>query len=118
MRRVAQAGKGQTTVPKSVRDALGLGHGDRIAFSIDENRRVSVERDEADEADPVIESFLAFLAKDMRDHPGRSIAEIPDALRARIHRLTGADPADALQRYTLQTAVIGARLLGWPEQEL
>ncbi|UCM90396.1 helix-turn-helix domain-containing protein [Streptomyces marincola] len=37
---------------------------------------------------------------------------------ARIHRLTGADPADALQRYTLQTAVIGARLLGWPEQEL
>ncbi|MDT0441489.1 PucR family transcriptional regulator [Streptomyces johnsoniae] len=37
---------------------------------------------------------------------------------ARIHRLTGADPADPLQRYTLQTAVIGARLLGWPEQEI
>ncbi|WP_406863905.1 helix-turn-helix domain-containing protein [Streptomyces sp. HUAS MG47] len=32
----------------------------------------------------------------------------------RIHRLTGADPADAADRYTLQTAVIGARLLGWP----
>ncbi|MFF3315964.1 PucR family transcriptional regulator [Streptomyces sp. NPDC003035] len=36
----------------------------------------------------------------------------------RIHRLTGADPGDPVQRYTLQTAVVGARLLGWPEQEL
>lgn len=80
--------KGQTTVPKSVRDALGLGHGDRIAFSIDENRRVSIERDEAEETDPVIESFLTFLAKDMHAHPERSIADIPDALRNRIERLT------------------------------
>lgn len=33
---------------------------------------------------------------------------------SRIHGLTGADPADPVHRYTLQTAVIGARLLGWP----
>ncbi|MFJ8954980.1 PucR family transcriptional regulator [Streptomyces sp. NPDC102381] len=36
----------------------------------------------------------------------------------RIHDLTGADPADPVHRYTLQTAVIGARLLDWPNQEL
>ncbi|WP_129842461.1 helix-turn-helix domain-containing protein [Streptomyces sp. RFCAC02] len=36
----------------------------------------------------------------------------------RIHTLTGFDPTDALQRYTLQTAVIGARLLDWPAREL
>lgn len=36
----------------------------------------------------------------------------------RIHQLTGADPADPVHRYTLQTAVIGARLLGWPGQEV
>ncbi|NGO11953.1 PucR family transcriptional regulator [Streptomyces sp. HC44] len=35
----------------------------------------------------------------------------------RIHRLTGANPADPVHRYTLQTAVIGARLLDWPEKE-
>lgn len=35
---------------------------------------------------------------------------------ARIHRLTGADPGDPVHRYTLQTAVIGARLMGWPER--
>ncbi|CAL9314853.1 PucR family transcriptional regulator [Streptomyces griseoincarnatus] len=32
----------------------------------------------------------------------------------RIHRLTGADPGDPAHRYMLQTAVIGARLLDWP----
>ncbi|MFJ8533576.1 PucR family transcriptional regulator [Streptomyces sp. NPDC093591] len=36
----------------------------------------------------------------------------------RIHKLTGADPADPVHRYTLQTAVIGARLLGWPESDV
>lgn len=36
----------------------------------------------------------------------------------RIHRLTGTDPGDPVQRYTLQTAVIGARLLNWPERPL
>ncbi|WP_344394477.1 PucR family transcriptional regulator [Streptomyces vastus] len=32
----------------------------------------------------------------------------------RIHKLTGANPTDPVHRYTLQTAVIGARLLDWP----
>ncbi|AKZ57059.1 Regulator [Streptomyces ambofaciens ATCC 23877] len=36
----------------------------------------------------------------------------------RIHQLTGANPADPVHRYTLQTAVIGARLLNWPAQEI
>ncbi|GAA4008725.1 helix-turn-helix domain-containing protein [Streptomyces plumbiresistens] len=36
----------------------------------------------------------------------------------RIHKLTGADPADPVHRYTLQTAVIGARLLGWPDNDV
>lgn len=35
----------------------------------------------------------------------------------RIHALTGSDPADPFQRYTLQTAVIGARLLDWPARD-
>ncbi|WAZ24808.1 helix-turn-helix domain-containing protein [Streptomyces cinnabarinus] len=36
----------------------------------------------------------------------------------RVRQLTGADPADPVQRYTLQTAVIGARLLDWPAKPL
>ncbi|POX41100.1 regulator [Streptomyces sp. Ru73] len=37
---------------------------------------------------------------------------------ARIKELTGYDPADGLQRYTLETAAMGARVLGWPERPL
>lgn len=36
----------------------------------------------------------------------------------RIHQLTGANPADPADRYMLQTATIGARLLDWPAQAL
>lgn len=34
---------------------------------------------------------------------------------AKIAELTGRDPADPASRYELQTAVLGARLLGWPQ---
>ncbi|MFI5534028.1 PucR family transcriptional regulator [Kitasatospora sp. NPDC051853] len=36
----------------------------------------------------------------------------------RVRQLTGSDPADPVHRYTLQTAVIGARLLDWPASGL
>ncbi|MFF7177674.1 helix-turn-helix domain-containing protein [Streptomyces sp. NPDC008121] len=36
----------------------------------------------------------------------------------RVHTLTGTDPVDPMHRYTLQTAVIGARLLDWPDRPL
>ena len=35
--------KGQTTVPKAVRQALGVDYGGRIAFVVDDARRVYVE---------------------------------------------------------------------------
>ncbi|MET9142974.1 helix-turn-helix domain-containing protein [Streptomyces sp. NPDC004042] len=36
----------------------------------------------------------------------------------RIRKLTGVDPTVPAQRYTLQTAVIGARLLRWPDEDV
>jgi sugar diacid utilization regulator len=36
----------------------------------------------------------------------------------RVRTLTGYDPVDPTHRLTLQTAVLGAKLLGWPEHEL
>jgi antitoxin PrlF len=44
--------KGQTTVPKSVRQALGLDYGDRIAFYVDDQRGVSVLREAVNASDP------------------------------------------------------------------
>lgn len=34
----------------------------------------------------------------------------------RIKTLTGHDPTDPAQRFTVHTAVLGARLLGWPQR--
>ena len=78
--------KGQTTVPKSVRQALDVGYGDQIAFIVDEHG-VTVERADAAETDPVIDSFLDFLARDMETHP-EAITGFPPALARRIASLT------------------------------
>ena len=40
--------KGQITVPKAIRDALGVEPGDRIAFRIEEDGRVLVEPETLD----------------------------------------------------------------------
>jgi antitoxin PrlF len=81
--------KGQTTVPKSVRQALGVDYGGRIAFVVDDQRRVYVQKVDADAAeDPVIESFLAFLAQDMVRHPEKSLVSFPKDLLDRAATLT------------------------------
>jgi DNA-binding PucR family transcriptional regulator len=36
----------------------------------------------------------------------------------RVKTLTGFDALDPAHRFTLQAAVLGARLLGWPERAL
>lgn len=36
----------------------------------------------------------------------------------RVRSMTGFDPLDPAHRFTLQAAALGAKLLGWPEQDL
>jgi antitoxin PrlF len=62
--------KGQTTVPKSVRQALGLSEGDQIVFRVDDVG-VTIRRADKARDDPAIAAFLAFLAKDIEAHPER-----------------------------------------------
>lgn len=81
--------KGQTTVPKSVRQALGVDYGGRIAFVVDDQRRVYLQKAEIEEtADPVIGRFLEFLAQDMAQHPETSVVSFPKALLDRARALT------------------------------
>lgn len=84
--------KGQTTVPKSVRQALGVDYGGRIAFKVD-GRQVTVERAAEEHEDPLIGSFLTFLADDMERHPD-GIASFSPELVARIAELTEKVEAD------------------------
>ena len=60
--------KGQTTVPKAVRQVLGVKEGDEIAFRVD-GQRVTVVSVGAAHEDPVVRKFLAFLAKDIEKRP-------------------------------------------------
>ncbi|SFT48456.1 type II toxin-antitoxin system PrlF family antitoxin [Mesorhizobium sp. YR577] len=78
--------KGQTTVPKSVRQVLGVDYGGQIVFSVDEHG-VSVQRADTEESDPAIDSFLAFLARDIEKNP-QALAGLAPALVDRIAGLT------------------------------
>ena len=78
--------KGQTTIPKAVRQALGVDYGGRIAFRMSE-AGVTLSRVESDE-DPAIGAFLGFLAADIIARP-HAIAPLSPDLAARIAALTG-----------------------------
>jgi sugar diacid utilization regulator len=71
-------------------------------------------------AEPLLETLTAYaesryVAAEAARRLGLSVRALAYRV-ARVVRLTGLDPDDALQRYTLETAVFGARLLGWAGQ--
>ncbi|MGW8989057.1 PucR family transcriptional regulator [Streptomyces zhihengii] len=72
-------------------------------------------------AEPLLETLTAYF--DSGCISAEAARRLTLSVRAltyrleRIHRLTGSNPADPMHRYTLQTAVIGARLLNWPRSQ-
>lgn len=79
----------QTTVPASVRQALKLNKSDKLRYAVREDGTVTLERVGAEEAaDPVIESFLGFIAADIQQHPER-VRAIDTNLLNRIDKLVG-----------------------------
>ncbi|WP_326698514.1 helix-turn-helix domain-containing protein [Streptomyces sp. NBC_01754] len=73
-------------------------------------------------AEPLLETLSVYFdAGCVAAETARRLALSVRALTyrlERIHQLTGSDPSDPMHRYALQTAVIGARLLDWPANEL
>lgn len=97
----------QTTIPASVRRALGLGRGDRLRYEVRGDGEVVLSRvdPKEDGPDPVVDAYLAFLATDMLRHPDR-LQAMPSELKDRIEDLTAdmdvdlegdleADPGEA-----------------------
>ncbi len=92
--------RGQTTVPAAIRKMLSLGKRDRIVFRgmADGTVVIAKEAIESGAADPLIGSFLDFLAGDMTNHPQR-IRPVPARLVRRATRLVeglAVDIDDAL----------------------
>ena len=70
--------KGQITLPKSVRQALGVDVGAKVAFELQDDGQIVVSSADAEHKDPAIGAFLDLLADDIR--AGRHVRAIPDDL--------------------------------------
>lgn len=78
--------KGQVTLPKPIRQALGVDAGDKVAFDFTGDRVVISRVTDEPHEDPAIGSFLALLEKDIQS--GRHITSLPDDLaRSMLARL-------------------------------
>ncbi|MFI5023990.1 MAG: type II toxin-antitoxin system PrlF family antitoxin [Alphaproteobacteria bacterium] len=75
--------KGQTTVPKAVRQALGVDYGGKIAYRIARGR-VTVRNPEAEHRDPALAAFLGLIEKDIA--AGRNLRELPAGVAAAMRR--------------------------------
>src|SRR5882762_4620000 len=80
--------RGQTTVPAAIRKMLALGKRDQVVFrGLADGTVVIAKKDSAaEDRDPVIGAFLAFLARDMAAEPQR-IQPVSRALVARGNAL-------------------------------
>jgi len=79
--------KGQTTVPKAVRQALGIRAGDKIAFRVDKSGHVSLARDGGRDDGSAVDAFLAFLSDDIKRRP-QGVTPMPDDAAARMRALS------------------------------
>lgn len=70
--------KGQITLPKPIRQALGVGYGGKVAFDLRGNQVVVTRAEEPSHDDPAIGSFLSLLEADIRS--GRHLTTLPDDL--------------------------------------
>ncbi len=75
--------RGQTTVPKAVRQALGVDYGGKIAYRI-EGGRVTVHNPEAEHRDPALAAFLGLIERDIA--AGRNLRDLPAGLAAAMRR--------------------------------
>lgn len=79
----------QTTVPETVRRALGLGKRDKIHYTIRRDGVVVLTRaEQAEVHDPVLDGFLQFLADDMAKRPER-LQAVDARLLKRLRSLVG-----------------------------
>ena len=83
--------KGQTTVPKAVRQVLGVDYGGKITFRI-EDQRVTIHNPAAEHRDPVLAAFLRLIAKDIA--AGRRVHDLPAGLIATMRRAVKEVPVD------------------------
>jgi antitoxin PrlF len=76
----------QTTIPKGVRDALGIRRGDTIAYELSGDQVVLRRSTKDDADDPALLGFLDLLERDIAAHPER-LKPVPEPLLQRAREL-------------------------------
>lgn len=81
----------QTTVPARIRKALGLGKKDKLKWLIDESGAIIIRKSgkEPEHFDPVLDSWLGFIEKDVLEHPERLIPLDAAHYEAMVEKLSG-----------------------------
>ena len=70
--------KGQITLPKPIRQALGVDAGGKVVFDLEDDGQIVVRRADAEHEDPAIGAFLNLLTHDLE--AGRNIQGLPEDL--------------------------------------
>ena len=79
--------KAQTTLPKGVRTALGVSAGDRLAYVIERDHAIIMKASVPEtEDDPAITTFLAFIERDLCEHP-EHLRDLPQPLLDRARAM-------------------------------
>jgi antitoxin PrlF len=79
----------QTTVPETVRRALKLGKRDKLHYTVRPGGEVILSRVETIEKnDPLLETFLSFIASDIAKHP-ENLKAIDAGLAKHLQSLVG-----------------------------
>jgi antitoxin PrlF len=86
--------KGQLTLPKSIRQALGVSTGGKVCFELRGNE-VVVTRADGEHEDPAIGAFLGLLEQDIRQ--GKQLGSLPqDLAKAMLASLAQAVDQDEI----------------------
>ncbi|MFH7326115.1 type II toxin-antitoxin system PrlF family antitoxin [Desulfurivibrio sp. C05AmB] len=79
--------KGQITLPKPIRQALGVDLGGKVAFDLVGSQVVVSRAEAASHEDPAIAGFLSLLEKEIR--AGKHLDALPDDLARSLLAATG-----------------------------
>ena len=85
--------KGQITLPKPIRQALGIRIGGKVAFDQRGSEIVVTRADDVEHTDPAIEAFLSLLEHDIKS--GKHLTTLPgdmvQAMLANLNHLVDLD---------------------------
>ena len=88
---------GRLTLPRSVRQVLGVEIGDAVAFDVHDDGRIVISRASGEHKDPAIQAFLGVLAQDIRH--SKRVRQLPKALiqAMQAHGGSRVDPDEEIE---------------------